>query len=85
MLFVLMISCPFTNDAGLYSAFQKQIHHRIDVTSGTAGVYLGNHIKVDKANLAIGIDQTTYIEDLLDRFDTSNCNPNHLYRGEFIT
>jgi len=67
----------FTNDTALYNDFQKQFRHRFDVTSGTVGVYLGNHIHVDKAKLAIGVDQTAYIDDLLARFDMSNCKPVH--------
>ncbi len=38
-------------------------------------VYLGNKITVDSNKLTVNIDQTQYIDELIARFEMSDCNP----------
>jgi len=59
----------------MYNEFQKSFRKRFDVTSGAVGIYLGNHINVDKAKLAVDVNQTAYLDELLARYDMSSCTP----------
>ena len=60
-----------TNNTAMFLSFQKQ---RFDVKSGSVSVYLGNRIVTDSSKLTTNIDQTQYIDELLERFDLSGCN-----------
>jgi len=46
-----------------------------DVTVGAVAVYLGNHIRVDKAKLAVEVHQTAYVDELLEKYHMLDCNP----------
>jgi hypothetical protein len=63
----------FTNDKAMYQDFQKQFKKRFEVKTGSVGVYLGNQIKVDDANLTVELNQSDYIDELLERFDMTDC------------
>ena len=65
----------FTNNKTLYQDFQKQFKKRFDVKTGSVGVYLGNQISVDHAKLTVDLNQTEYVNELLERFNMSNCLP----------
>jgi hypothetical protein len=64
-----------TNDAAMYKRFQQNFAKRFEVKSGNVAVYLGNRITVDPNKLTVNIDQTQYIDELLARFEMSDCNP----------
>ena len=56
----------FTNNKAMYQDFQKQFKKRFEVKTGSVGVYPGNHIKVDDAKLLVELNQSDYIEGLLE-------------------
>ena len=64
-----------TNDTNMYKTFQQKFTKRFEVKSGKAAVYLGNRITVDSNKLTVNIDQTQYIDELLERFQMADCNP----------
>ena len=64
-----------TNDTNMYKTFQQKFTKRFEVKSGKAAVYLGNRITVDTNKLTVNIDQTQYIDELLERFQMTDCNP----------
>ena len=64
-----------TNDPNMYKVFQQKFTKRFEVKSGKAAVYLGNRITVDSNKLTVNIDQTQYIDELLERFHMTDCNP----------
>ncbi len=43
--------------------------------TGSVGVYLGNQISVNPAKLTVDLNQTEYVQELLERFDMKNCLP----------
>jgi hypothetical protein len=63
----------FTNNKVLYQDFQKQFRKRFDVKTGSVGVYLGNQILVDHGKLTVDLNQTVYVQELLERFNMTNC------------
>jgi hypothetical protein len=67
----------FTNHKVLYQEFQKQFKKRFDVKTGSVGVYLGNHDKilVDQPKLTVDLNQTEYVQELLERFNMTFCPP----------
>ena len=65
----------FTNNKVLYQDFQKQFRKRFDVKTGSVGVYLGNKISVDHAKLTVDLNQTEYVQELLERFNMTSCLP----------
>ncbi len=64
-----------TNDPNMYKVFQQKFTKRFEVKSGKAAVFLGNRITVDSNKLTMNIDQTQYIDELLERFHMTDCNP----------
>jgi hypothetical protein len=64
-----------TNDTAMYKRFQQKFTKRFEVKSGNVAVYLGNRITVDSNKSTVNIDQTQYIDELLTRFEISDCNP----------
>ena len=65
----------FTNNKAMYQDFQKQFKKRFEVKTGSVGIYLGNQIKVDEAKFTVELNQSDYIDELLDRFEMTNCTP----------
>jgi hypothetical protein len=65
----------FTNNKVLYQDFQKQFRKRFDVKTGSVGVYLGNQISVDHGKLTVDLNQTEYVQELLERFNMTNSFP----------
>ena len=65
----------FTNCSVLYQDFQKQFRQKFDVKTGTVGVYLGNRIHTDPSKLTVEVNQSEYVDELLARFDMTDCNP----------
>ena len=63
----------FTNNKAMYHDFQKQFKKRFEVKTGSVGVYLGNQIKVDDAKLTVELNQSDYIDELLERFEMTDC------------
>jgi hypothetical protein len=63
----------FSNDKVMYQDFQKQFKKRFEVKTGSVGVYLGNQIKVDDAKLTVELNQSDYIDELLERFEMTDC------------
>ena len=59
----------------MYQDFQKQFKKRVEVKTGSVGVYLGYQINVDEAKFAVKLNQSDYIDELLDRFEMTNCTP----------
>ena len=59
----------------LYQDFQKQFRQKFDVKTGTVGVYLGNRIHTDPSKLTVEVNQSEYVDELLARFDKTDCNP----------
>jgi hypothetical protein len=45
------------------------------VKTGSVGVYLGNQRSVDHAKLTVDLNQTEYVQELLERFNMKNCLP----------
>ena len=58
----------FTNNKAMYQDFQKQFKKRFEVKTGSVGIYLGNQIKVDEAKFTVELNQSYYIDELLNRF-----------------
>ena len=67
-----------TSNTAMFLSFQKQFKKRFDVKSGNVSVGLGNSIVTDSSKLTSNIDQTQYIDELLERFDLSCCNPTQI-------
>jgi hypothetical protein len=65
----------FTNNKVFYQDFQKQFKKRVDVKTGSVGVNLGNQMSVDNAKLTLDLNQTEYVQELLERFNMKNCLP----------
>jgi RNA binding exosome subunit len=65
----------FTNSSSLYQQFQKAFRSKFDIKTGHVQLYLGNQITVDQTKLSVQINQSQYIDDLLQRFEMTNCNP----------
>ena len=63
----------FTSNKNLYLDFQKQIKKRFEVKTGSVGVYLGNQISVNHEKLTVDLNQTEYVQELLERFNMSDC------------
>ncbi len=64
-----------TNNTAMYKRFQQKFTKRFEVKSGNVTVNLGNRITVDSNKWTVNIDQTQYIDELLTRFEMSDCNP----------
>jgi hypothetical protein len=64
-----------TNDTAMFKKIQLDFTKRFEVKSGTVSVYLGNRIIVDSNKLTVNIDQTQYIDELLERYEMTDCNP----------
>ena len=64
-----------SNNKDTYSKFREQLKKRFDIKSGTVGVYLGNRIVVESEHFKISIDQSKYIQDILDKFDMGMSHP----------
>ena len=75
MLYMLMIFFISQTIRLCIKDFQKQFEKRFDVKTGSVGVYLGNQISVDHAKLTVDLNQTEYVNELLERFNMSNCLP----------
>ena len=65
----------FTNQQPLFHSFSKAFKKKFDVKSGAVAVYLGNRVVVDSTKLSVNLDQTHYVDELLDRFGMQECNP----------
>jgi hypothetical protein len=65
----------FTNSSSLYQQFQKAFRSKFDIKTRHVQLYLGNQITVDQTKLSVQINQSQYIDDLLQRFEMTNCNP----------
>ncbi len=65
----------FTNNEVLYQEFQKQFRKRFDVKTGSVRVYLWNQILVEHRKLTADLNQTKYVQELLERFNMTNCLP----------
>jgi hypothetical protein len=65
----------FSNNKDMYAKFQKLLKDRFDIKSGAVGVYLGNNIVVESECFKVSIDQSTYIQDILDKFEMDNSHP----------
>ena len=59
----------------MYAKFQKLLTDRFDIKSGAVGVYLGNNIVVESECFKVSTDQSTYIQDILDKFEMDNSHP----------
>jgi hypothetical protein len=57
----------------MYQDFQKQFKKQFEVKTCSVGVYLGNQMKVDDAKLTVELNQSDYIDELLERFEMTNC------------
>ncbi len=77
----------FTNNKILYQEFQKQFMKRFDVKTGSVGVYLGNQILVDSdhGKLTVDLNQTEYVQELLERFNMTNCFPVSTLMGQRLS
>ncbi len=64
-----------TNDPNMYKVFQQNFTKQFKVKSGKAAVYLGKRITVDANKLTVNIDETQYIDELLEQFQMTNCIP----------
>ncbi len=58
----------FTNNKLLYQDFQKQFRKSFNVKTGSVGVYLGNMISVNHGKLTVDLNQTEYVQELLEHF-----------------
>ena len=63
----------FTNDRAFFKSFAKDFKKTFDVKSGAVAVYLGNQIKVDANKSTVNLDQTQYVDELLERFGMQEC------------
>ena len=64
----------FTNDKILFKSFVKEFKRKFEVKSGAVAVYLGNRIVVEADKLSVHLDQTQYVDELLERFGMKECN-----------
>jgi hypothetical protein len=63
----------FVSNKDLYVEFRNQFQKRFDLKSGPADIYLGNKITSNLEQQKVHIDQSAYVEDLLDRFGMKEC------------
>ena len=63
----------FTKDTAFFKSFVKDFKKTFDVKSGAVAVYLGNQIKVAANKLTVNLDQTQYVDELLERFGMQEC------------
>ena len=66
MLFILMIFC-------ITLITKLCIRKHFKFKTGSVCFYLGYQIKVDKANFTVELNQSDYIDKLLDCFEMTNC------------
>ena len=59
----------------MHQDFQKRFRKRIEVETGAVGVYLAHQHKVDEARFTVESNRSGYIDDLPERFETSNRAP----------
>ena len=64
----------FTDNNELYVEFQKAFQKRFELKTGPVDTYLGNEIAVDHKRQIVHLNQTGYIDDLLDKFGMKNAN-----------
>ncbi len=68
----------FTNCSVLYQDFQKHFQQKFDVQTGSVGFYLGNRIMGHtdpRCKLTVEVNQSEYVDELLARFDMTDCKP----------
>jgi len=59
----------FSNNKNMYATFRDQIKKRFDIKTGEVGVYLGNKIVVESGKYVVSMDQSEYIQQILEKFD----------------
>jgi hypothetical protein len=64
----------FTNCKSLFQDFQRKFKDRFNTKTGDLDSYLGTKITQDRNRLVVEFDQSEYIEELLDRYDMTNCS-----------
>jgi len=62
----------FSNSKDMYAKFREQLKKRFDIKSGDVSVYLGNKIVVESDTYKAALDQSEYIQEILDKFDMGN-------------
>lgn len=65
-----------SNDVNLKNEIKEKLQSTFKMKDlGEASKFLGINISRDRNNDTISIDQTEYIEEILERFNMSECNP----------
>ena len=64
----------FVSSKELYVEFREAFRKRFDLKTGEADVYLGNKISYDLKQQKVQIDQSSYVQDVLERFGMKNCS-----------
>ena len=59
----------FSNNKNMYATFRDQIKKRFDIKTGEVGVYLGNKIVVESGKYTVSMDQSEYIQQILEKFE----------------
>ncbi len=59
----------FSNNKNMYATFRDQIKKRFDIKTREVGVYLGNKIVVESGKYVVSMDQSEYIQQILEKFD----------------
>jgi hypothetical protein len=59
----------FSNNKNMYATFRDQIKKRFDIKTGEVGAYLGNKIVVESGKYTVSMDQSEYIQQILEKFE----------------
>ena len=64
----------FTNTMIIRQCIMTFRNHLRSDLKCSVGVYLGDQIRVNDANLTVELNQSNYIDELLERFELTDCN-----------
>jgi len=68
-------SLHFSNDKNMYAQFRDQMKKRFDIKTGEVGIYLGNRIVVESGKFTVSMDQSEYIQQILEKFEMVDSHP----------